>query len=304
MGALPRRADDDLDAGALTIPLHDADGAVAAWALAVPYLRPSDLPRRARTGDPLVEGVRSVYADAFEHARGLRDEGQALLAVGHCFMAQAAASEDSERKILGGHQHGLPVDVFPPDVAYVALGHLHLAQAVDSDGRVRYSGSPLPLSLAEEGYTHQILRLELDGERLVRVEPVTIPRVVEMVRLAPGTLDEVLERLAALAPLDPEMPDWQRPFLEITVHLEQPEPTLRTQVEAALDDRAPRLVRLNVVRDGDGDPLAERHHAQLADLTPDQVFRRRWQRDHDGEPPDELLAAYHELVDIVTTEPA
>lgn len=302
VGALPRRADGGLDAGALTVPLHDADGAVAAWASAVPYLRPSDLPRRARTGDPLVEGVRAVYAEAFEHARGLRDAGQALVAVGHCYMARSAGSEDSERKILGGHQHGLPVDVFPPDVAYVALGHLHLAQAADSAGRVRYSGSPLPLSLAEEGYAHQVLCVELDGARLVRAEPLAIPRSVEMLRLPPGNLEAVLERLAALAPLVPDTPEWRRPFLEITVLLEQPEPTLRPQVEAALDDRAPRLVRLNVERRGDGDPLAEHHHAQLADLSPDDVFRRRWQRDHDGEPPDGLLAAYHELVDTVSAE--
>ena len=297
VGALPRTADGALDPGALAIPLHDAAGEVAAWAVAVPYLRPSDLGRRARTGDPLVEGVRAVYADALEHARGLRDdEAQALLCIGHCYMADARTSEDSERKILGGHLHGLPVDVFPPDVGYVALGHLHLAQAVDGAGRVRYSGSPLPLSLAEEGYAHQVLLVRFDGPTLAEVEALPIPRAVEMVRLPEGPLEEVLERLRALPPLVPGTPVWKRPFLEVTVRLDGPEPLLRPHIEAALDDRAPRLVRLNVLHDGDGDPLAERHVAHLADLSPEEVFRRRWKRDHEGEPPGELMAAYHELV--------
>ena len=76
---------------------------------------------------------------------------QAMVAVGHCNMAGARPSLESERRILGGDAHALPADVFPPDVAYVALGHLHLAQACDPAGRICYSGSPIPLSLAETG---------------------------------------------------------------------------------------------------------------------------------------------------------
>jgi exonuclease SbcD len=167
---------------------------------------------------------------------------------------------------------------------------------MDAGGRVRYSGSPLPLSLAEEGYQHQVLEVCFEGATLESVEPLLIPREVDMLRLPAGSLEEVLERLCALPALVEGTPRWKRPFLEVTVRLQGPEPLLRPQIEAALDDRAPRLVRLNVVHAGDGDPLAERHVAHLADLTPEQVFRRRWKRDHDGEPPDGLLAAYHELV--------
>ena len=43
---------------------------------------------------------------------------------------------------------------------------------------------------------------------------------------------------------------------------------------------------------------------ELQDLQPDQVFRRRYERDHSGEPPAELLEAFHLLVDEVAQEEA
>ena len=64
-------------------------------------------------------------------------------------MIGSALSELSERKILGGNQHALPVDIFPPGVAYAALGHLHLPQVVGDLDHVRYCGSPIPLAVDE-----------------------------------------------------------------------------------------------------------------------------------------------------------
>ncbi len=295
VGALPRDADGQLDLDAMTTPLRGRDGSVAAWAVAAPYLRPADLPRGAGPGDPLVAGVREIYEQLTAHAESLRDPGQALVGLGHCYMAHTRSSEDSERKILGGHQHGLPADVFPPALAYVALGNLHQPQQVDE--RVRYSGSPIPLSLAEEGYGHQVLVVDLAGPTLSRVEPRHVPREVDLLRLPEGPLPEVLERLAGLAAHD-EVPErWRHPFLEVTVRLDAPEPTLRAQVEAALEDRAARLVRLNVVRTDVGDALASVEEPTLSDLTPEEVFLRRWAREYSGDPPAELLAAFHQLTD-------
>ena len=58
-----------------------------------------------------------------------------------------ALSELSERKVLGGNQHALPVDLFPDDCRYVALGHLHRPQPLRGMDHIRYSGSPIPLSM-------------------------------------------------------------------------------------------------------------------------------------------------------------
>ncbi len=281
----------------LVVPLHDAEG-VAAWVAAVPYLRPSDLPRDVDGDDPLIEGVRRVYAEVLDAARARREPGQALLAMGHCHMVDATPSELSERKILGGPQHALPADLFGEDVEYVALGHLHLAQSVTP--RVVYSGSPIPLSLPEESYPHQVRLVRFEDGALAEQVAHRIPRLVEVHRVpthGPGALDEVLAALAGLE-VDAALPASRRPFVEVRVRLDAPVPDLRVQVEAALEGKPVRLVKIGVEYAGVAGALAdEAPRRQLGDLTVEEVFRQAYGRRFEGEPSPALLAAFHEVAE-------
>ena len=94
-------------------------------------------------------------------------------------MAGGSVSEDSERSLIIGNAEALPASLFGPSISYVALGHLHKPQKVNGEERIRYSGSPIPLSFSEIGYQHQILDITLDGETLVSVEP---PKVIAAAR--------------------------------------------------------------------------------------------------------------------------
>lgn len=304
VGGLPRKADRQLDLDRLLVPLRGADGEVQAWVAAVPFLRPADLPPIPDTEDPLVEGVRAVYREVFEGARRRRTPGQAILGMGHLYMTGTALSELSERRILGGNQHALPHDLFPEDVAYVALGHLHRPQAVGRS-EVRYSGSPIPLSLAEIDYPHQVCLVELEGEELRSVEALRVPRSVEMLRIprsgALGKAEalEALGKLPSAAGKDPE----RRPFLELRVSLERPDPALRHEVERALEGKYARLVRLKVELGGDGRALADRVAKKMLDeIAPEVVFKNRWRQSYVGEPPPELLEAFRALVAEVQEE--
>jgi len=306
VGGLPR-ARGVLDLERLLVPLHDATGHVGAWVAAVPYLRPSDLPPvPGDSGDRLVEGVRAVYADVLAAARRRRQAGQALVAMGHCYMTGTELSALSERKILGGNQHALPVDLFPEDVAYAALGHLHKAQRVGGREGVRYSGSPLPLSLSEAGYRHQVLLVELEGAALGEVRPLPVPRTTDMVRV-PGRdaapLDAVLALLEALPVHEADAPEWRRPYLEVCVSLPRPEPALRQKVEKVLEGRAARLVKLTPAYTGAGGALAEvQPGLSLKERTPEDVFRARYARDFEEPPAPALLEAFHTLLSEVQEE--
>jgi len=251
-----------------------------------------------------VAGVRAVYDEVLAAVRARRQPGQAIVAMGHCYMVKSEVSELSERRILGGNQHALPLDLFPDDVAYVALGHLHKPQRLGSD-RVRYSGSPLPLSMGERTYQHQVSLVELSGEALVSVESLLVPRVVELVRVPrQGALppDELLAELRKLPPRG-DLRDCELPFLEVEALLAEPDPGLPARVEAALEGRAARLVRLGRTRTGSGGTLAEQAPAQMLDaLTPDQVFADCYERAFAAPPPDDLVAAFHELLDAVHQE--
>ncbi len=315
VGALPYDSNGAFDAKRVVFALRDSTGAVAARCVALPYLRPADLPpadpspaNENPDDDPLIEGVRRITHAAVEAARRQLDEGEALILAGHCYMVGGALSELSERKILGGNLHALPCDIFPPDAAYVALGHLHRAQAVGGREWVRYSGSPIPLALDEEPYPHQIVLASFTDGRLTGHKALPVPRSVEILRI-PGdgafaAPDAVLKALGGLD-LDKRAPRERWPFLEVSVMLAQPHPSLREEVEAALAGQPVRLLKLSVRMTGSGETLAEAAPGiDLSMLTPEDVFHRIYHRHHDGDPSPALLAAFHELVEAAQEQTA
>jgi exonuclease SbcD len=188
--------------------------------------------------------------------------------------------------------------MFDPDVAYAALGHLHLAQRVGQQEHLRYSGSPLPLSFAEVGYRHQVLRIDLDGPRAAAIEPLHVPRAVELLRV-PASPAPVKQAIAELVALDlPDLPRDVWPYVEVRVLLDAPEPGLRAQVEAALEGKPVRLAKIEptrrVVTTAGVEPALSLD--QLAQLQPDDIFRRLWQQRFGEDAPDDQLAAFTELL--------
>ncbi len=298
-----RRDGDRIDAAGLVVPLRDRAGQVCAQVAAVPYLRLPDLPPvEVEEGrDPVIEGVRVLYEQVVAAALLAAEPGQALIGMGHCYMTDTTLSELSERRILGGNLHALPVEVFPESVAYVALGHLHKAQTVGGE-RVRYSGSPIPLSMTEAPYTHQVLQVDLQGPGLAAVTPLPVPRTVDLVRIPPGSdhlpVEEALAAVDALPERGEEDEPLDWPFLEVKVQLSGPRPDLRRELEERLETRAARLVRVASQGSGHGQPLAEVIRTTgLEGLDPGEVFARRWAREHADPVPEALLASFHELVD-------
>ena len=290
VGALPRQPDGSLDIERVLLPLVGG-----GWCAAVPYLRPGDLP--AEEGDePEIAGVRAVYQEIFAAARARRQPGEVLIALGHCYMAGGALSELSERKILRGNLHALPAELFPAEVDYVALGHLHRAQSIGGRESVRYSGSPLPLALDEAGYRHQVVLADFHDGRFTGLEILPVPRFVDILRLTAAAPEAVPELLATLPEAAGERETW--PLLELTVRLEQPAPGLRALVETALAGKGVRLARLGLETTGHGRALGETA-LPLSALDPEEVFRRCWARRHAAEPAPAALAAFHDLLEAV-----
>lgn len=329
VGTLPRLEDGSLDGERIVCPLHDASGKVCAQLAAVPYLRSSDLPleRRVSAGegeagdegeagegegedegaqpswasDPLISGVARVYAEALEQVEALAEPEHARIAAGHLYMRGTALSQLSERKILGGNQHAIPREVLDA-WSYVGLGHLHLAQAVEQSELVRYCGSPIPLSLTEADYPHQVLLLHFEGAELQLCQSLDIPRTVEVLRIpeegAEG-LEEVLDELRTMS-LDPSLERARWPWLEVRVRLDEPAPDLRTRIDRALRARPVRLLKISVERGGEGGALADfPTRRELERIDPQQVFLDCYERSFGDKPDAELLAAFHELREAV-----
>jgi exonuclease SbcD len=299
VGHVSRDGDGKIDLDRLVVPLKDRQDRIAAWCLAIPFLRPGDVPRVEAAGDPYMEGISLLYQQVLELALSRREPGQAIIALGHCHMAGGEISADSERKIVIGGVEALSAGTFGAGIAYAALGHLHRAQKVTGTCNIHYSGSPLPMSFAEIGYNHQVVCVDIEGESVRSIEAIPVPRVVDLLRV-PVTPQPVPEVLAALEALQiPACSGEQRPYLEVRVSLTAPEPGLRAQVEAALNDKPVRLARIETTIPGNPVGEAAAQPVGLDDLDrlqPDDIFRKLYQQRYGGDAPADMLGAFAEVL--------
>jgi exonuclease SbcD len=311
VGTVPRQPDGAFDHDRFIIPLRGEAGEVEALALAVPFLRPAEVPVLPDAPHPYLDGIRALYHEATRHAVALREArhpGATLIALGHCHLTAGRETLDSERRLIIGGAEALAPETFPAELAYVALGHLHLPQAFDG-GRIRYCGSPLPLSFSERAYAHQILEVTLDQGRVREVTPHLIPRTVALLRLPArdaAPLHDLLPELAAL-PAAADLPSSAWPYLEINVLDDGPDPTRRRQLENALVNKAARLaaIRLHAptrsaepAADGAaaGEAAGPRDAASLQALDPLTLVAEHHRRRYGQEGSPELLACLREIL--------
>jgi DNA repair protein SbcD/Mre11 len=287
IGGLPRTAD-GLDFDRILIPVAGGAGLVAA----VPFLRPIDVP--VDVDDPLA----TIYGEVMTAARDRRASDQALIVLGHLYVTGAEPSYLSERRVSIGGQESASLRLFPDDIDYVALGHMHRAQRVGRD-TIRYAGAPIALSLDEASYRHQVVVGDFERGRLTELRTLAVPQVIDIVRVparGAAPLTDVIAELAEL-PRRLDGDDPQRPYLDVVVALDRPEPRLRTTIEAALDGKRPRLIQLRVELDGDGAALGDRVIAKrLAELDPRDVFTQLWARSHADPPSAAVLGAFERLL--------
>src|SRR5512140_2801918 len=164
VGGLPRHIDGELDLTRILIPVAGGRGLVAA----VPFLRPVDVP-----GD-VAEPLNAIYGEVIAAARARRRADQALIVTGHLYMAGADAEYLSERRVSIGGQESAPLRLFPDDIDYVALGHIHRAQRVGR-ASIRYAGAPLPLALDEADYKNQVVTIEFRAGRIHDLRSLAVP---------------------------------------------------------------------------------------------------------------------------------
>jgi len=134
-----------------------------------------------------------------------------------------------------------------------------------------------------------------------------VPRPVEVCRCGaklPAPAEEtpapVAEVLDALRSLNlPERPRDEQPLLQVRVRLDAPEPGLRASVEAAIAGKPLRLARIETSYPGratDAVPGDAEAFEDLGRLAPEDIFRRVYERQFQGPPPEALLAAFAELL--------
>ena len=300
IGHIKRTAERDIDYKQLIIPLY-SKGEIAAYCLAVPFLRLGDTPKTDDFSD-YSKGIASFYQEITERALAIAN-GKPLIAMGHLHASGAELSEEdtAERPIIGGMESVQPSS-FPKALKYVALGHIHKAQAL-GDAHIRYAGSPIPLSFSEKHYTHQVVTFSIENGQIQSIKPISLPIHTPLLSVPERALppEEVLHLLAALPETTSESP---APYLEVKVLLKEPAPELKNSILKTIAHKHVRLARIDVryLQQNKTNQTVLQSELTLNDLQPYEVLQRVYENKYHEPLPDFYTPLFEEAMGLVESE--
>jgi DNA repair protein SbcD/Mre11 len=289
------------------VELRGADGQTEAIVAAVPFLRDRDF-RFTAVGESNDERVRRIQAGIYEHYQMVAERAAEraatlpgrvpVIATGHLFAAGASATEE-QHNIYIGNLENIRAEQFPEVFDYIALGHLHRAQVVGKQPRIRYCGSLLPLSFSERTDEKCVLIIDFDLLTAVpTVRPVVVPVFRRLLTLSgsPAELDTALQ--SAHRPTDP-LPAW----VELHITGETYVAGADAQLREAARDLHMDILKIRAERRAatldETAPLVD-----LQELTPEEVFIERCMAQHiSADKTGDLTATFRELQEWMAAQP-
>ena len=190
------------------ITLKNALGVQEMIVCAVPFLHDKDI-RTVKDNDSFSEASREIkegimrhYKEIFAKARELRgDRDIPIVATGHLFLeAGTTLGDEGEHAIYLGTAIKVGTDIFPEDIAYAALGHLHSPQKVGR-ANIRYSGSPIAMTFGECETQKTVSLVSFEGSKFAGVREIPVPVWQKMERVS-GDMAEIERRLIELGELN------------------------------------------------------------------------------------------------------
>ena len=253
--------------------LKNAQGEPAAIVCAVPYLRDRDV-RVSVDGESsqdkslaLTQGIKDHYRQALaiaEHKQQELGSNAPIIAMGHLF-SQGGMTLDADgmRELYVGSLAHIGADCFD-GFDYVALGHLHVPQAVGGQAHIRYCGSPIPMGFGEAKQQKQVLHVAFTG-RLPEINAINIPNFQVLQRIQ-GDLPHIQAELKQL------MQSGSTAYIEVVYQGNELVADLSEKLDAQVQGSDLRLLRVynrqfvnNVLASASAD-------ATLPDLNPTEVF--------------------------------
>lgn len=287
--------------------LSKEDGIPELIVCAVPYLRDRDI-RVAEAGESLedkeqklIAGIRSHYADVGALAEQKRAElGNKIpiIAMGHLFTAGGQTVDgDGVRDLYVGSLAHVTAGIFPGNLDYLALGHLHVPQKVNGSEIMRYSGSPLPMGFGEAKQQKSICLVVFEEENdnslasdQAEVQLIKVPVFQRLERIT-GGMEVLSSRILELSATG------SKAWLEVIYEGDEVIGDLRECLDSAVSESGMEILRVKNNRIIDR-VLGQIHDEEtLDDLDVNDVFERCLNAHQVPEAQrPELLRAYQETV--------
>ena len=298
------------------VPLLGKNNELLGLCLAIPFLRPLDMETKLREGEDQTSAynrsIQEVFTKLKDHAKTL-DQKAPILAMGH-LTTFGSKKGKSERELIGGLE-SVPSASISDEIDYVALGHIHRAQAVsvatssgENKTKIQYSGSPIPINFDERDYKHQVMLVEIEknGET-PKLQSIQIPRFVEFIRFdeEPKSWTEVKKDIMTF--------DWSKwreveielcPFVDIQYLADAPIGSLREEtleLERSFPFRLCSKPRAIAVDKKETSQFVEtKINLDLnSDDGPEAIFRKHYKEKFSNEVPKEIFDCLKEIINEV-----
>ena len=297
IGSLPGDLND------VIVEIPDQSGKTTLIVAAIPFLRDRDLIKiiENETYEDRLEAIKKGIARVYDEVARLcesRYPGIPGIAMGHLFMLNALMS-DSERDIHIGNLAGIDGSTLPEYFNYYALGHLHKPQDIDKAGRIRYSGTPYPLSFSEKDNNNRVVLLTLNDGK-ISSESIVVPSNRKLIKYS-GTLEEVRTMLNLFKGNNQGLTT----LIEIEVIEENYDPGLLSELEMLPETfTAENAIiiksRIQFKNKTGGTHELYSIEKQIEDLEPKEVFLKRLETESlSEESKDLLIEAFNEIYELI-----
>jgi DNA repair protein SbcD/Mre11 len=233
-----------------------------------------------------IQLIQQNLADGLlERANLARD---VLVFAAHLHVSGATFSK-SERPIHITDTYASRIEHIPK-VSYAAFGHIHKPQALPSNEKGWYAGSPIPLDFGEVGEQKYAIFVEAEPGRPPHIEPIPLSGGRPLRRIE-GTLSEIM----ALAP------SVGRALCLVTVRTESPMADLSERVRALLPEAT--ILEVREACAAKKTIALRREDAQAAEPTFEELFHEYLaENGTKNAPVDRVLSAFSTLLNAVEHE--
>jgi exonuclease SbcD len=300
VGGVPKTETDENDYDREIFEIKNDSGKIDLIICAVPFLRDRDI-RTTVSGENSAEREKSIYEGIASHfsilaqkVKHYKERNIPIIVTGHLF-ASGASNSDSEREIYAGNLAKIESSVFNSVFDYVALGHIHRPQIINKNSKIRYSGSPVPLSFSERDDKKSVILIETAEGKISEPEKIELP-VFRKLRHISGTFEEVKEKIRNLP-----KPENYKDLCEIEITESHFVPDLAALVEKFTEtieniDIARTVIKFSETVKG-ADELFE-SSVSIKDLSDIEVFEKLLDKEN-IENRTEILQTYHQIKQII-----
>jgi exonuclease SbcD len=268
---------------------------------AVPYMRDQDI-RRAVAGESFDDigdrykmALVNHYTEVGAYCESIKSENVPVIGMGHLF-AIGGSTSDSEQSIYVGSLGDIGAEDFPEVFDYMALGHLHRPQKAGGTDHIRYSGSPTILSFSEIGYDKNVILIESDGEKPLKIENILVPKFREVLRVK-GSVEDCITDLKKIDRLTYAL----KPWVEVVIDNNMNTKIESQEINSAAEDLDLEVLKISLKNERNikGLEALIESSKQIKELQPLDVFKMKCkEQDFDIDENIEIFDAFNEALQI------